>query len=317
MGCMMKVTLFYYKPSELEAQSYFNEKNHVGVLFFIKSQYATWAIQPKVRTLAVVFVMSDPYANLFDDLLPDKPEAPRGPVALPVDAFPIEKQEEPLDAILAMCRELKFKGELFSTILTETRAIDHEEEAKQASALLNLLFVQDRKFRKGTLLAEKAHYGTLQQKFTIIIETMKIMATDHWQIVKRFNADIDKYYYSIEKTNEQVKHDVEDAVDQINLQRRILSNAARDLNILEDALKATEMRLKDYVDAGGINNLSEAELALMRLNREDLTSGTKHAFNYNFFAMNIIDKVAIRLGIYLKETTNQYAKHLSRVFDNI
>lgn len=258
--------------------------------------------------------MPDPYANLFDDLVPKKSESPRTPIVLPEDSFVPENAVEPLDAILAMCLAFKPKGEQFSTVLSETRAIDHEDEAKRSNLIYNLLFVPEKRLEKGSLTAEKAHYALLQQKFTTIIESMKILATEHWEIVKKFNADIDKHYYSIEKSKEQVTKDIETAVDFINLQRSILANASRDLSLLEGALKTTENRLKNYVDVGGINNLSASELAMLKLNREALTNGSNHAFNYEFFSMNFIDKVAIQLGVYLKDTTHQYLQHLAKAF---
>lgn len=92
----------------------------------------------------------------------------------------------------------------------------------------------------------------------------------------------------------------------IQMQRRTLGEATRDLHILEDALQATERRLKKRIDAGSINNLSAAEFHLLQQNRAELTSGKMHLFDYSFFEINELDKLALRLGIYLKEMTAQY-----------
>jgi len=80
-------------------------------------------------------------------------------------------------------------------------------------------------------------------------------------------------------------------------------------------MKATERRLKGYVDAGGVNNLSASEHLVLSQNRQLLTNGSQYQFNYTFFDMNALDKLAIKFGVYLKETTAQYFQKLSVAFE--
>ena len=222
---------------------------------------------------------------------------------------------DPLDSVLEKIAAFKQKGELFSAFLSQTRAIDYQDEATSANFLMALFFTSGGNHSKGSLPAEKGHYNLLQQKFRDIISQMKGLALEHWEIVKQFNADIDKHYFSMTKNQRQVKSDIEYTVDSINLQRRILSEAARDLEILANTMKATERRLKNYVDAGGINNLSASEHLVLTQNRQQLSDGVEHQFNYTFFDMNMLDKLAIKFGIYLKETTAQYVQKLSSALD--
>ncbi len=254
--------------------------------------------------------MPNPYSSLFDENA-DSNEPKREPINLDDPRFDPANVVDPLESILANIAAFKLKGEDFSGFLSKTRAVDHRDEAASANSLLALFISTGGSHAKGSLLAERNHYALLQQKFRAIISQMKGLATEHWQIVKQFNADIDKHYYSMTKDQRQVEHDIEFVVDSINLQRRILSDAARDLEILADAMKATENRLKGYVDAGGINNLSASEHLVLTQNRKLLSDGTEHQFNYSFFDMNALDKLAIKFGIYLKETTAQYFQKLS------
>lgn len=257
--------------------------------------------------------MPNPYADLFDDPEKKKPETPNSPPVSNFDIQPPAPEElvEPLDGILQKIETFKQQGEQFSIFLSKTRAVDHREEAQTEHLLLSLFFVVENNHAKGSLAGEKAHFNLLQNKFRNIMDQMKNLALLHLDIVKRFNADISKQYYSIEKDDYQVKKEIEFAVDHIQMQRRILGEATRDLNMLEDALKATERRLKKWVDAGSLNNLSASEFHLLQQNREELTSGKLHQFDYTFFDLNAIDKLAIRFGIYLKETTAQYFNQLS------
>ncbi len=104
------------------------------------------------------------------------------------------------------------------------------------------------------------------------------------------------------------------AIDHINTQRKILADAAISLSILEEALSNTENRLRDYINAGGINNISRSEYEILTQKRITLTSGQQHQFDYSFFKMNLLDKTAIAMGVYLKETTSQYLDKLNKAF---
>ena len=163
--------------------------------------------------------------------------------------------------------------------------------------------------------AERDHYDLLQLKFREIIVRMQTIALEHWDVMKQFNSDIDAHYFSMTKNQRQVNYEIKSAVDSINLQRRILSDASRDLEILMDAMKANEKRLKKYIDAGGANNLASSEHFVLLNNRKQLTDGAEHQFNYHFFSMNLLDKVAIKYGVYLKETTEQYLQKLTILMD--
>ena len=261
--------------------------------------------------------MPNPYEELFEDSEQKNPETPADPLAARPNLQPPAPEDtvEPLDSILHKIEAFQSQGEQFSIFLSKTRAVDHREEANTERPLLSLFFVVNDYHDKSSLASEKAHYNLLQGKFRSIMDQMKNLALLHLDIVKRFNADISKQYYSIEKDDFQVKKEIEFAVDQIQMQRRILGEATRDLDILEDALKATERRLKKWIDAGSINNLSAAEFHLLQQNRAELTSGKIHQFDYTFFDLNALDKLALRLGIYLKETTAQYFNQLSVAMD--
>ena len=98
------------------------------------------------------------------------------------------------------------------------------------------------------------------------------------------------------------------------MQRKILADAAASLSILEEALANTEDRLRNYINAGGVNNISRSECEILAQKRIDLTSGKSYHFDYSFFKMNLLDKTAIAMGMYLKETTSQYLNKLNNAF---
>jgi hypothetical protein len=104
-------------------------------------------------------------------------------------------------------------------------------------------------------------------------------------------------------------------MDGINLQRKILADAYNALQILTDGLADTERRFEKYVNAGGINNISSSEYELIVRKREALTSGLDHHFDYTIFDVNLLDKTAFSLGIYLKETSAQYLKKIGKALD--
>ena len=101
----------------------------------------------------------------------------------------------------------------------------------------------------------------------------------------------------------------------MNLQRKILADGVKSLKILKTTLQDTESRIKKYVDQGGINNISLSEYEMIAQTSEYLLSGRKYQFQYKSFDMNLIDKTAIKLGFFQKETTNQYIKMLRNIFD--
>jgi len=64
-----------------------------------------------------------------------------------------------------------------------------------------------------------------------------------------------------------------------------------------------------------VNNISASEYEIIAQKREQLTSGREHRFDYSFFNVNLLDKTAISLGIYMKETTSQYLGKLEDAFE--
>ncbi|WP_299260339.1 hypothetical protein [uncultured Aquimarina sp.] len=252
---------------------------------------------------------------MYDDLFEDdskgnnpidrKPE----PVNLDNDLFQ-EEGKESLDEILALIKQFNVKAEPFSQLLTRSRAVDYEVE----KGVLDFFLISNDKHDQGSLTNERSYYAVLQSKFTAIIAPMRDLGHIHLQTIKQFNRDIDTDYYSIQKTDKQVQSDKEIAIDHINTQRKILADAATSLSILEEALTNTEDRLRAYIDAGGINNISSSECEILTQKRTSLTSGQLHQFDYSFFKMNLLDKTAISLGVYLKETTSQYLDKLGQIF---
>ncbi len=254
--------------------------------------------------------MPNPYDNLFHNDPTRAFSANLPPVPEP-DAHP-ENQPEPLDEILKKNALFHEKAEAFSALLSRLRVIDH----KVPNEVLAMFVSFGENHDQGSLAGEKSCHELLSKKFRLIIEPMRELAALHLDTVRQFNNDIDDSYFSVEKEDGEVKSEKADAVDGILLQRRVLSEAAENLQILEDALQACERRMKKYVNAGGTNNLSASELSLLASNRERLTDGTEHQFNYSFFDINLLDKAAITLGIYLKETTAQYLQKLVYAFEN-
>lgn len=180
--------------------------------------------------------------------------------------------------------------------------------------MLDFFLITKDKYDQGTLAAEQNYYDKLQTKFRDIIVPMRELAQLHLQTIKQFNRDIDADYYSIEKTERQIESEKEMVVANINMQRKILAEAANILFILEEALSSTEKRIRTYINTGGVNNISNAECEILAQKRITLTSGQQHQFEYTFFKMNLLDKTAIAFGIYLKETTLQYLSKLDKVF---
>lgn len=256
----------------------------------------------------------NPYHNIFGDEFSDDKQN-RAAIPIKEDGFAVGNQMEPLEAIQELIASFKSKSDQFSAFLSTTRAIDHLEEAHSAPSWLSLFIETGSNRSRGSLEAEKTHYTLLQTKFHGIITQMKELAFVHLEVIKRFNTDIDKHYFSLEKTQELVNLEIKSVIEQINLQRRILGNATRDLNILEGAMEAAEARLKRLIDYGGPNNLSSAEFEVLKLVRTEMTTGFSSKFNYQFFDINLIDKIALQFDIYLKKTTGQYLQELLRAMD--
>ena len=255
--------------------------------------------------------------NPYDDIFGGKNEEglPLGKQAsdfrLPKDNYP-ENEKEPLDEILDLINGFQKQAEGFSELLSHTRAVDHKVE----NPLLGKFIVLDDPHDKGNLYNERAYHGKLEKDFRQVIEPMKALAALHLETVKKFNHHIDEHYYSIEKEAVQVKAEIKYAQDGINLQRKILADAADDLIILKEALEQTERRFKKYIDAGGQNNISTSEVALISRKRMSLTNGSQHQFDYSFFQINVLDKAAISLGFFMKETFNQYLQKLGMALDS-
>jgi len=259
--------------------------------------------------------MPNPYEDLFDNNQekPKKEEQEQSFNAFDEEAelqFPMN-QTEPLDEVLMSVQEFRVKAEPFSKLLSETRAVDH----RVVNNIARLFLVLEDKNDQDSLAGERSYHEELTKKFTAILIPMKELAEIHLKTVKQFNRDIDKHYYSIEKEDHEVKSEKSQAVEGINLQRQILADAADDLQTLEEALNNTERRIRKYTDVGGLNNISASEAALLKSNRVSLTTGNQHQFNYAFFKINLIDKTAISLGVYLKETTSQYLGKLMTAFE--
>jgi len=219
--------------------------------------------------------------------------------------------KEPLDEILESIRAFQAEAESFSQLLSQTRTIDH----KVNNTIVRLFFVSDDKHDKKSLSGERQYHDLLRKKFKNIIAPMRSLAQLHLKTIQQFNRDIDQNYFSIEKTDRDVKSDKSTAIDGINLQRKILANAANDLDILNKALSDTERRIKKYINAGGQHNISSAEYEIIVQKRSTLTNGREHQFDYSFFDINLLDKTVISLGVYMKETTSQYLGKLVTAFE--
>ncbi len=253
--------------------------------------------------------MPNPYDDIFADGK-EKNQAPTPPAPSDELLPPAFAEDGPddLNLLLAQVAEFNRRAEDFSRQLSQLRVVDHEVKGK----LARLFVVTADEHKRGTLAGEKQYHTLQTSKFVAIIEPMRALAELHLETVRRFNLDIDEHYFHPEKNEAQVASEKTLVMDGINLQRKILADAAEDLKILTGGLADTERRLKGYVNAGGENNLSASELELLIRKREALTSGRQHQFDYRVFDVNLLDKTAISLGIYLKETSTQYLKQLGQ-----
>lgn len=263
--------------------------------------------------------MPNPYDEIFED--GDKPkkspkpkfefEEFKGSEDIENDERFILKSKEPLDEILESIHLFQTEAESFSQLLSRTNAIDH----KVNSSIARFFILANDKHDKRNLKGERKYHQLLCEKFKTIIVPMRSLAEIHLKTIQQFNRDIDKNYFSIEKTDRDIKSDKSTAIDGINLQRKILADAESDLDILKYALEATERRIKKYINAGGANNISSAEYEIIVQKRSTLTSGRDHQFDYSFFDINLLDKTVISLGGYMKETTSQYLGKLMYAFE--
>ncbi len=258
--------------------------------------------------------MPNPYEDLFDNSKKEQQQENNEEAFDPIEFSGDElvgDGKEPLDEVLDCVNLFREKAEAFSKLLSATKAVDH----KVINNITRFFLVIEDKHDQESLAGEKKYHALLCKKFIAIIYPMKELAKIHLDTVTQFNRDIDKDYYSVEKLDRVIKMEKSQAVDGINLQRQILADAASDLEILESALADTEKRIKNYVDVGGVHNISASEMVLLKSNRENLTLGREAQFDYSFFKINMIDKTAIKLGVYLKETTAQYLGKLMTAFE--
>ncbi len=255
--------------------------------------------------------MPNPYEHLFGE--EEQPQRFHEEEATePVFSAPPPPQKDPLDTILEKISLFQQKAAAFSILMSQTRAVDHDVNTEWWAVFVNA----GHRYERGSLAAEKAYHQHVTEKFIRLIDPMKSLAGLHLETLQTFIQEIDDAYYSVEKTALEVKNGKERVIDGLNLQRKILGESADNLDILDKALEACEYRMKQYVDAGGANNLSAAELALIAQNRKQLTSGREHQFDYTFFNINLIDKTAMALGFFMKETSNQYLQKLMLAFEN-
>lgn len=229
--------------------------------------------------------------------------------------FP-ENGKESLDEILEKNMAFERSAASLSKLLSHTNAVDHEPVAFAGNTLVQYLIEIHDPHDQGSMRQEKAYHHFLENKFRSIIIPMLELAKLHSEIAHQFNEDVDEHYYSVEKTDVQVKSDKELALDGLLFQRKLLGNAARDLNILTRALEVCEVRLKKYIDAGGDNNISSSEQALIAKNREYLTAGLEHQFDYGLFTLNLLDEAALTFRFFTKQTLSQYLQRLESAFRN-
>ncbi len=257
--------------------------------------------------------MPNPYEDLFEEQGKNENQHDRNSLfsseesSLSFD----ENAKEPLDEILEAISVFNSKAEHFAKLLSRLKVVDHKVD----SGLVKLFVEKEDKYDKGSLKKERQYHELLASKFTAIIEPMRSLAELHLSMLRQFDLNIDKNYYSVEKTDKTVRSEKADAIDGINLQRKILAEATSNLDLLVESLRDSEKRLRDYVDVGGMNNISNSEFEFLIQKRELLTSGRTHQFDYSFFNFNFLDKTVISLGIYMKETTSQYLGRLRNIFE--
>ncbi len=226
------------------------------------------------------------------------------------DSLENESNSESLDEILLHIDTFNKKAVPFSKLLSQIGIMEHKVDGSWK----RLLFENEDKKDQGSLQAERDYHESLKYKFTQIIVPMKELGQLHMECVQQYNEDINKEYYSLEKSDGAVKLDKINATNGINLQRKILDEAANFLLILKNGLIETEKRIRLYINQAGANSISNSEFELLVQKRIELTNGYTHEFNYIIFDMSILDKAAISLGFYTKTTTSQYAGRIRDAF---
>lgn len=264
---------------------------------------------------------TNPYDEILSGAGDEPPRKPTPEISQPQPLFtdpdPLNDPRfqddgpEALDAVLTDIAQFQANAEDFSRLLSELRVIDHKVDP----AVKRLFLQVDDPHIRGTLQGEKQYHQLQEKKFRMIIEPMRKLAEEHLAIASRFHRDVDEHYFSVEKTDREIESDKSLAMDGIILQRKILGEASESLQTLAAGLKDTERRIKEYVNAGGRNNISQSEYEMIARNREELTSGREHQFDYEFFNVNLLDKTALSFGVFVKETTNQYLSKLTKAFN--
>lgn len=275
--------------------------------------------------------MPNPYDDIFEsedeksiDSQPDKSEIPLSEISdsniLESDTLDsditdgddfVTDGKESLDEILHNIKLFQENAIAFAQLLSRTKAIDN----KVANTLERLLFEVKDLSKSLDLNDERNYHKLLKKKFETIIIPMRSLAKIHLDTVQQFNRDIDKEYFSVEKSDKAVESERSTVIHNINIQRKILGDGANDLSTLKDALEACEDRMENFINAGGNNNISTAEWEIIVQDRLTLTRGQDHQFDFSVFTINMLDKTAISLGLYMQETSSQYFGKVMKAFE--
>lgn len=264
--------------------------------------------------------MSNPYESAFgEEQQPAKPATGAPKAGLDFSGLPPLEDSDltpALEELLANCETFTREATTFGQLLSRLRVVDHRVRARDRQHWLKLLIEIEDNHQQPSLAGERKYFRLLQDKFSAIIVPMKALAQLHLICLKQFHDEIDENYYDPNKTDLEVKREIERVKEDLLRQRQILHDAQSALVILKNALVATEYRLNSYINAGGENNLATAELVLMQKNREQLTDGLTHQFNYNFFALNLLDQASLKIGLVPHKTTAQYLSDLSLALES-
>jgi hypothetical protein len=264
--------------------------------------------------------MPNPYESAFgEEQQPAKKPADTPKEGLDFSNLPPLEEGDltpALEELLTRCEAFTQEATAFGQLLSRLRVVDHQVTVAVKQHWLKFLIKIEDEHQQPSLAAERKYFRLLQDKFSAIIVPMKALAQQHLACLKQFHDEIDENYYAPNKTDLEVKREIERVKGDLLLQRQILHDAQRALVILKDALEATENRLSTYVNAGGDNNLATAELILMKKNRKEFTDGIIHQFNYEFFALNLLDQASLKFGLVPKKTTAQYLSSLSLALES-
>lgn len=259
--------------------------------------------------------MPNPYESAFgeEDKTPKKPADAEEKKMDFSNLPPLEGSDltPALDILLERCAAFSQQATSFGQLLTRLRVVDHRVSLAVKQSWLQFLVKVNDPHEQVSLAAERKYYQLLQDKFAAIIEPMKTLAEEHLQCLKQFHFEIDEHYYDPNRTDLELKRDIEQVKSDLLLQRKVLHDAQQALDILVDAMTATEHRLNKYVNAGGVDNLASSELVMLKKARKQLTEGQQHTFNYRFFALNLLDQASLSFGLLPSKTTAQYLNNLS------